>query len=111
MEFSGAQIFRHDIVRICRGHILRDRQADTLGENPRRKIAEVPAGHGNDQRHRGYRQLPVSRHVCLFSSASEKACFTRRWQSSNEPATSSAVMFSPSVVNCFSWASLMRFEG
>src|SRR5437763_6230627 len=51
------------------------------------------------------------RKAVLFSSTSENACFTSRWQSSNVPATSSAVMFSPSVVNCFSCASLMRFEG
>ena len=51
------------------------------------------------------------RNARLFSSASENACFTSRWQSSNVPETSSAVMFSPSVVNCFSCASLMRFDG
>ena len=51
------------------------------------------------------------RNARLFSSISEKACFTRRWQSSNVPATSSAVIFSPSVVNCFSCASLMRLDG
>jgi len=46
----------------------------------------------------------------LLSSTSEKACFTRRWQSSNVPANFKRGDVFASVVNCFSWASLMRFE-
>jgi len=106
-------------------------QADALGRNSRRQIfqnfrwdTETISGTdatgnwvgGDVIKHLrekpadidGVREVKNAR--CL-SSTSEKACFTRRWQSSNVPATSSAVMFSPSVVNCFSWASLMRFEG
>jgi hypothetical protein len=35
-------------------------------------------------------------------SESEKACFTKFWQSSKLPSTSKAEIFSPSAVNCFS---------
>ena len=45
------------------------------------------------------------------SSASRKAAFTSRWQSSNVPLISKAVIFFPSVVNCFSWMSLTFPEG
>ena len=45
------------------------------------------------------------------SSPSRKAAFANRWQSSKVPATSSAVMLSPSVVSCFSCSGLTRPAG
>ncbi len=62
-KFTRPQILRYDIVDIRRGHKLGYRQADAFGKNPCRQVAEIPAGHGHDQRHRRHRQLPVRRHV------------------------------------------------
>src|SRR5258708_10444758 len=52
MKFSGAQILWHDIVGVRRRNETRHRQAYSLGENSRGEVAEIPAGHGNNQRNR-----------------------------------------------------------
>ena len=45
------------------------------------------------------------------SSGSASAAFTRRWQSSKEPATSSACTLPPNAVSCCSCRRLMRPDG
>ena len=52
----------------------------------------------------------VSR-ACFASAASANASLTSRWQSSNVPATATAVTLPPSVVNCASWTGVTPPSG
>ena len=51
-------------------------------------------------------ELALVSRMWRFSSESMKALFTSRWQSSNTPSISMAVMFCPRVVNWHSWMGL-----
>ena len=66
-----------------------------------RKMLYVSADHVYLSTHSLIELADVS-FMCLLSSSSMKACFTRAWQSSNTPSTSIAVMFWPRVVNWLS---------
>ena len=46
---ARAQIVRHDVVDVGRGDETADRQADALGDQAGRQVAEVPARDGDNR--------------------------------------------------------------
>ena len=57
--FAAEQILRDDIVGVGSGDETSHRQTDALGEDPGGEVAEIAAGHSDDQRDGGHGKLAV----------------------------------------------------